>query len=401
MHRLDREPITIGLLGHATGSANLGVGALTLAHVGLLEDAAAAVGRPVRFELAGWIDRPDPYVAADNLAVHRIGRSFILARRDGLAAMARRCDVVFDICAGDSFSDIYGLRRILNMFAAQGVVLAARTPLVLAPQTLGPFRNAVVKEAARRIMRRAALVVARDGLSSAYVAGLDRTIPLMEATDVAFELPFQPLPPFGDGRVHVGINVSGLLHAGGYNGRNDFDLRADYPSLMRALVARFAAMPDVVVHLVPHVVLPAGATGVEDDRRACEAIAAEFDGVIVEPAPTTPSAAKAVIARLDFFCGARMHATIAALSANVPVVPIAYSRKFKGLFETLGYPHVADCREHDGATILRMVLDGFARRPSLAVEAAAANAEARRRLATYRNAVTSVLGSIGERRRAA
>ena len=37
-----------------------------------------------------------------------------------------------------------------------------------------------------------------------------------------------------------------------------------------------------------------------------------------------------------------MHATIAALSTGVPVIPIAYSRKFKGLFNNLDYPVCVD-----------------------------------------------------------
>ena len=43
---------------------------------------------------------------------------------------------------------------------------------------------------------------------------------------------------------------------------------------------------------------------------------------------------------MDFFIGARMHATIAAFSANVPVIPFSYSRKFEGLYEQLNYPYI-------------------------------------------------------------
>ena len=35
-----------------------------------------------------------------------------------------------------------------------------------------------------------------------------------------------------------------------------------------------------------------------------------------------------------------MHATIASFSAGVPVIPFSYSRKFEGLFHSLGYDYV-------------------------------------------------------------
>ena len=45
---------------------------------------------------------------------------------------------------------------------------------------------------------------------------------------------------------------------------------------------------------------------------------------------------------MDIFIGSRMHATIAAISSGVVTIPIAYSRKFKGLFENVGYKYTID-----------------------------------------------------------
>jgi polysaccharide pyruvyl transferase WcaK-like protein len=39
-----------------------------------------------------------------------------------------------------------------------------------------------------------------------------------------------------------------------------------------------------------------------------------------------------------------MHATIAAVSSGVPTIPLAYSRKFQGVFEPLGYKSTLDLR---------------------------------------------------------
>ena len=83
---------------------------------------------------------------------------------------------------------------------------------------------------------------------------------------------------------------------------------------------------------------------VEDDLTANKTLAEEFPGVIVAPRFEGPSEAKSYISGLDFFCGSRMHACIAAFSSGVPVLPIAYSRKFAGVFGSLGYDRIADAK---------------------------------------------------------
>ena len=105
MHPADRPELVVGLLGHSTTSSNLGIGALTLANMRIIEEAAERVGRGVRFEATAWRERPTEYIVQDNLTYHPFTRAFLTAP-SGLAAMAQRADVVFDICGGDSFTDI-------------------------------------------------------------------------------------------------------------------------------------------------------------------------------------------------------------------------------------------------------------------------------------------------------
>lgn len=42
-----------------------------------------------------------------------------------------------------------------------------------------------------------------------------------------------------------------------------------------------------------------------------------------------------------------MHATIAVITSNTPVVPVAYSRKFVGVLESVQYPYVVDLQTED------------------------------------------------------
>jgi polysaccharide pyruvyl transferase WcaK-like protein len=269
--------------------------------------------------------------------------------------------------------------------------MAAGTPLVLAPQTIGPFSRRWTREIARRLMRRCHTVVSRDALSTGFVRELDPAIPLLEATDVAFRLPYDRPGRGESGPARVGINVSGLLYNAGARETNAFGLSVDYRAVMRELIARFKARPECRVHLFSHVIVPRRFEGVaEDDHRVAEQLADEFD-VILEPAYGSPQETKSHIAGMDFFCGSRMHACIAAFSAGVPTVPIAYSRKFLGLFRTLGYPHVADGRTDTAEAIIAKVEEGYARRQALHAEVAESNAEAGRRLDGYRRVARDCL----------
>ena len=65
---------------------------------------------------------------------------------------------------------------------------------------------------------------------------------------------------------------------------------------------------------------------------------------------------KYIIGLCDFFLGARMHATIAALSQCIPAVGMAYSKKFAGVFETVGVEGcVVDMRTLNDQEILSRI----------------------------------------------
>ena len=91
--------------------------------------------------------------------------------------------------------------------------------------------------------------------------------------------------------------------------------------------------------------------------------------IALSPLFLDPVAAKSYISGMDFFMGARMHATIAAFSSGVPVVPMAYSRKFNGLFiDTLSYLHLVDLKVDQAEDALTKIKDGFAHRDVLRKE---------------------------------
>jgi len=232
----------------------------------------------------------------------------------------------------------------------------------------------------------------RDALSVAALHEMGCSREIVEASDVALRLPFDPPGPRPPGPPRVGINVSGLLFNGGYTGKNMFGLVADYPALMREAIAAFQAR-GAEVYLVPHV--QSRAMAVEDDVRVAAALAAERPGLRVAGPFSGPSEAKRFIAGLDFFTGARMHACIAALSAGVAVMPLAYSRKFDGLFGALGYGHTLDLRREESSSALPRLLAAYEARALLAGEARTAFAEGQRRLARYVDLLGAEIDGVG------
>lgn len=378
--------VTVGLLWHSLSSGNLGVGALTESNIAIIKEVAESQGKRVRFLVLGTGAINLPALAQELEAQgHWLENHRIRIYRVSFRNQVRRCDLVIDIGEGDSFTDIYGFKRFFYYWLSKNIVCSLSKTLVLAPQTIGPFTGWAARQLAKQAMGRCKSVFARDNLSSNYLKEMGVAGNTYEATDVAFKLPFVRKTFEPNGKTRVGINVSGLLFSGGYTGANQFDLTVDYPVVIRELIGWFQSQPGLEVHLIPHVIEPH--MPVEDDLAVSNKLAQEFPGVIVAPAFSRPSEAKSYIAGMDFFTGARMHACIAAFSSGVPVLPMAYSRKFNGLFGTLGYGEMADCKKETSETVIENVLDCYKRREMLRITIAQCLDKIAVRISLYKSVV--------------
>lgn len=288
--------------------------------------------------------------------------------------LIENASVGLSLAGGDSFSDIYGIRRLLYVSLPQLLVLAMGRPLVLLPQTLGPFKAGWAKWIGRFIMKRARRVYSRDRVSLVMARELlgEDADHVRLSKDMGFAL--TPSPPIDipewanrKDRPLVGLNVSGLLYMGGYNHSNMFGIHGDYPDLMRKIVRWLTNTAETDVVLVTHV------TGEsEGDDKACAALYEdlknECDGRLHLADPGfSHREIKYLIGKCDFFLGSRMHACIAALSQEVPAVGLAYSRKFVGVFETVGVEDlVVDLRDLNIDEVLERVETLFHRREQFA-----------------------------------
>jgi colanic acid/amylovoran biosynthesis protein len=392
------KPIAVGLLWHSLSSDNLGVGALTESQIAIVRAAAQRAGVQVSFSVFGTSGSRTGLNAAPGITIgDRLSFKRMAVGQTRYLSQLRACDLVLDIGEGDSFTDIYGLERFRMQASAKTLALLMGKPLILSPQTIGPFTGKWTSRIAKSIMRRCQRVYARDVLSTAYLQELGVTDNTAEAIDVAFRLPHLSAPRPAGGKVRVGINVSGLLYRGGYSGDNQFDLTVDYKVLTDQMLDYFTARPECEVHLVGHVITDFVAN--EDDYSTAVELVKRYPQAIVAEKFLSPSAAKSYIASMDYFAGARMHACIAAFSAGVPVTPIAYSRKFQGLFATLKYNHVADCKTLTTEQALAAVVKAFDIRDALKAEVALGNQLALTKLQSYEDYLVQSLQAVHAKNR--
>ena len=264
----------------------------------------------------------------------------------------KEADFILDIGQGDSFADIYGKGRFEWIFSQYRLGMKFKKKYCILPQTIGPFEDPAIRKRACKGINYAKCVMTRDKQSYDFVKELSPNKAVSEIIDVAFFMPYKK-KEFNKDFIHVGLNVSALLWHGGYTRDNQFGLNVDYPSVIRSIIDYFLKQANVKVHLIPHVV--GGERHVENDYAVSYDLFEEYNhpNLILSPLFLDPISAKSYIAGMDFFMGARMHSTIAAFSSEVPVVPMAYSRKFNGLFtDTLQYPYMADMKVQSEAEIL-------------------------------------------------
>jgi polysaccharide pyruvyl transferase WcaK-like protein len=296
-----------------------------------------------------------------NLLSIRIIIRFLLSPKQFNLFKIIRQQIVFDLSGGDSFSDIYGMNRFNAILNSKILFNKFGIRQVMMPQTIGPFINKKNEYSAIDQINKIDLVFVRDNKSYDYISSLSKNGNIYNSIDVAFLLPFKK-NDFNNNKINVGLNVSGLLWNGGYTKDNQFNLKADYKKLISLIIAKFNSFKDVRLHLISHVI-PTDDDNIESDYGISMKLNNENINVVLAPRFNDPVEAKSYISGLDFFIGARMHACIAAFSSNVPVYPIAYSRKFTGLFnETLNYSYVGNCISENEYEILDNLIDTYRNR---------------------------------------
>ncbi len=252
----------------------------------------------------------------------------------GLSQLIKEADHFYDINEGDSFSDIYGSKRIIRHFFDSKLVLTWGKELVFLPQTIGPFKSKLGLFLGKNILKRLKKVYVRDEKAIFFLNSIG--VPYELAIDMAVFMAPQEIDSIKIQDKTVGLNINGLMFFNRYGSmKGEYD---SYKEFIRKLVTRLKK-EGFSVFLIPHT-YNSDISNEEDDLQAIKEFLNENgdlkDRVQYLDGDYTAQEIKFVISKLDFFLGSRMHACIGALSKSVPTIGLSYSYKFEGTFKMFG-----------------------------------------------------------------
>jgi polysaccharide pyruvyl transferase WcaK-like protein len=262
-------------------------------------------------------------------------------------------------------------------------------PLILLPQTLGPFNEPAHRAEAIAILTAARAVWVRDAASYGFLQealgdrfdptrhrlGLDMAVALPMRAPAALSGTVKQWLSFAHETPVAGLNVSGLLAQGAAGAQRTFGLadRHDH-QILAAAEAVLQHDTSMRLLLVPHV--HRALTDPESDLAVALDLKARLDTayhgrVEVLPGRLDAMELKWVLSRLSWFAGARMHATIGAFSSGTPTLGLGYSDKAAGVFAQCGIgAHVADLRRLDACGLAEVVRASLAGREAMRRELA-------------------------------
>lgn len=338
----------VGLLGALINNENLGCVALTYSLINLLE----RISKKHKITFDYYVFEVEPDSSKLSRITEKLGlersrihvydvtplfriRRFIHHFSTGIISIKalRKCDLCIDLTGGDSFTDIYGQYTFDAETNVKLLIEKMGIPLILGPQTYGPFTLKKNITKAIKAIDGASMVMSRDQKSADYIH-LFSEKEIDVTTDLAFEMPYEHnVTKSEKGVIKVGINVSGLL----LNDKTEsttlsLQLKTDYDKFVCGVIDSLIEDGHYEIYCIPHV----GTDGTDwIERRYGSRVNC------LKPFED-PISAKSFIADMDVFIGSRMHATIGAFSTGVATIPVAYSRKFSGLYERIGYPYIVD-----------------------------------------------------------
>jgi polysaccharide pyruvyl transferase WcaK-like protein len=403
---LKNSAVKIGLFGAAPDTDNMGVSALFASTVGeltkLLPNARFTVfdnglgKRQSRHQLTDTdfveVDRIGAragrrYYRPENLAVISFAAQFKSLGRmiNSVIREIDSCDAILDVSGGDSFSDIYGAGRFNSTVRPKISTIRRGVPLILLPQTYGPYFDPKFRNIAVSAVKGAKMAWARDPNSYSKLKemlGPDFDVERHKSgVDMAFALGIRSAEDLindqlkavlkresVDGPV-IGLNVNGLIYNDPDAAISQYGFKADYREIVHKFSDWVLNSTDATLVIVPHVM--SAADSVESDPGASKMVADRFSDkfgnrLIVSPDTLDQNQTKWIISQMDWFCGTRMHSTIAALSTGVATSSVAYSDKTKGVFETCGQEaEVFDPRLSGTGEIVESLKSSFLRRKEI------------------------------------
>lgn len=237
------------------------------------------------------------------------------------------------INGGDGFSDIYSTVTFFSRLYETNIAMKRNIPVIILPQTIGPFKEESNRIIANRILQYATRIYVRDDKFIKELNSMGLKYEMTKDLSAymkpqSFDIDIKPNA--------VGLNVSGLTYSNTF--RTLSGQFTSYPYLMKAIIRYFQSQ-NVPIYLIPHSYNYNNPEDSNDDLLAIRDLYAKLDNKsnvhVVDRDMISPQV-KYVISQMSFFIGTRMHANFAAIYTKVPLFGLAYSYKFQGAFEANG-----------------------------------------------------------------
>jgi len=250
--------------------------------------------------------------------------------------------VVVDL-SGDMQTESYGPHVAYSHFIPIALALAMNRPVMLCAQSIGPFKFTM--PLAKFLFNKVDLITVRDRISQAYVKRMNVSAPVVFTADMAFLL-----KPGSGKRIDAilekeaidtsknricGVSVSGLI-ANHFSKKNPLSRKMSFEQFMAQELDRFIEKSDMDCVFIAHVTGPAE---IKDDRITAQKVVQKMKyshRAHIIKGDYRPDELKGILKRFWIHTGARMHASIGAVTSGVPVAPIAYSHKTPGVMAQFG-----------------------------------------------------------------
>jgi polysaccharide pyruvyl transferase WcaK-like protein len=266
------------------------------------------------------------------------------------------------INGGDGFSDIYGTKTFKYRLFETNLAIQNDIPVIILPQTLGPFKENSNYLVAESVLKYAKKVYVRDEQFASDLNNMNVEFELTK--DLSFYMEIEEFQYEIDEKA-VGLNVSGLCYS---NKFRDLSGEFDHYKLLISRIIKYFQEENVKIYLLAHSYnyLNPESDYSNDDMLAIREV---YNGLLdktnvylIDENLNSPQT-KYIISRFKFFIGTRMHANFAAIFKNVPVFGLAYSYKYEGSFKYMGlqdhYANVRDIEENEIESIVNKIKEKY------------------------------------------
>jgi len=249
---------------------------------------------------------------------------------------------------GDVLGEDYGLLPYVWRLYYLALGMLLKKPVVIYAEGIGPFYSRPARILSRLFYNRCSYLSVREEFSYKYMRDIGIKKPIDIVADTAFLLEPEFLDKNikkKDNRRLIGVAVSKLATEYGFKYGNEIDPYIGFLKYIAQVIDWMVNDLQADVVLIPHVVQVK-----RDDFETANDImqyVQNKDAVSIVSKDTNAGQLKGIIAGCDLLIASRMHAIIAGLSTNVPVVGIAYSHKAKGLFKAVSLKTIVDIKDLD------------------------------------------------------